>query len=44
MIVGGAGVSNGVAAPEGQSWKDLILKEMNDDLDLDRVFLTGNIA
>ena len=44
VIVGGAGVSYGAAAPKGQSWKDLILQEVSDDLDLSRVFFTGNLA
>jgi glycosyltransferase involved in cell wall biosynthesis len=44
VIVGGHGVSYGAAAPEGKSWKDLILQEVNDELDLSRVFFTGKIA
>jgi glycosyltransferase involved in cell wall biosynthesis len=44
VIVGGAGVSYGAAAPEGKSWKDLFLQEVNDDLDLSRVFFTGKLA
>jgi glycosyltransferase involved in cell wall biosynthesis len=44
VIVGGAGVSYGAAAPEGKSWKDLFLQEVNDELDLSRVFFTGKIA
>jgi glycosyltransferase involved in cell wall biosynthesis len=37
-------LSYGAAAPQGQSWKDLILQEVKDDLDLNRVFFTGNLA
>jgi len=44
VIVGGHGVSYGAAAPEGQSWKNLILKEVSDDLDLGRIFFIDKLA
>ena len=44
VIVGGHGVSYGAAAPEGQSWKDLILQEVKDHLDLSRVFFIDKLA
>jgi glycosyltransferase involved in cell wall biosynthesis len=43
VIVGDHGVSYGAAAPDGKSWKDLILQEVNHDLDLSRVFFTGKM-
>ena len=44
VIVGGDGVSYGPAAPQGQSWKEIFLQEVQGDLDLGRIFFTGNLA
>ena len=44
VIVGGEGVSYGPAAPGGQSWKQLFLQEVQDELDLSRIVFTGNLA
>ncbi|MDH3264919.1 MAG: glycosyltransferase, partial [Paracoccaceae bacterium] len=41
VIVGGAGLSYGAAPPGGGSWKDALLKELGDRLDLARVHFAG---
>lgn len=43
VIVGGTDVSYGRAPPDGQSWKDRILAEVQGRLDLSRVHFTGRI-
>ena len=43
LIVGGNSVSYGKEAPEGQTWKDIFLNEVKDQLDLDRLFFLGSI-
>ena len=43
VLVGGHGVSYGQAAPEGRSWKDLFLQEVQPQLDLSRVHFTGTL-
>lgn len=44
VIVGGDAVSYGRPPAQGGSWKDLILDEVKDRLDLSRVHFTGKIA
>ncbi len=43
VIVGEAGVSYGSAPKEGGSWKDLILAEVRDRLDMSRVHFVGKL-
>lgn len=43
MLVGGDGVSYGAACPDGGSWKDRFLRELDGQLDPDRVFFPGKI-
>lgn len=43
VIVGEDGVSYGGAPKQGGSWKDLILSEVKDRLDLNRVHFTGKL-
>lgn len=43
LIVGGDGVSYGPAAPEGQTWKQIFLGEVQPQLDLNRVHFLGRI-
>ena len=43
VIVGGDGVSYGAAAPSGQTWKQIYLNEVKDQLDLSRVHFVGNV-
>ena len=43
VIVGGSKVSYGPAAPNGQSWRDLFLQEVQPQLDMERVFLLGQV-
>lgn len=43
VIVGGDGVSYGAAAPKGQRWKDIFLNEVKSELDLSRLWMTGNL-
>ena len=43
VLVGGHGVSYGQAAPEGRSWKDVFLQEVQPQLDLSRVHFTGTL-
>jgi glycosyltransferase involved in cell wall biosynthesis len=44
VIVGGDGVSYGAAAPGGKSWREVLLAEMGDRLDLSRVHFAGRVA
>lgn len=44
VIVGGNGVSYGSAPPKATSWKDVILNEVKDRLDLSRVHFMGKVA
>ena len=43
VIVGGDGVSYGAAPPGARGWKDLILDEVKDRLDLRRVHFMGKV-
>lgn len=43
VIVGEAGVSYGSAPKDGGTWKDLILAEVKDRVDLSRVHFTGKL-
>lgn len=43
LIVGGNGVSYGAPPPPGQSWRDVMLKEVGTELDLSRVHFLGQI-
>ncbi len=44
VIVGGDGVSYGSAAPGGKSWKEILLAEVGDKLDMSRVHFTGRLS
>jgi glycosyltransferase involved in cell wall biosynthesis len=44
VIIGGDGVSYGAAAPSGQSWKQIYLDEVKDQLDLSRIHFVGNVS
>jgi glycosyltransferase involved in cell wall biosynthesis len=44
LIVGGSGVSYGASTPAGQSWKDVFMGEVADNLDLDRVHFAGVLS
>jgi glycosyltransferase involved in cell wall biosynthesis len=43
LIVGGGGVSYGAAAPPGKTWKQIFLDEVEDRIDLKRVFFLGRL-
>ncbi|WP_374521524.1 glycosyltransferase [Hydrogenophaga sp.] len=43
VIVGGSKVSYGPAAPNGQSWRDIFLQEVQPQLDMERVFFLGQV-
>lgn len=43
IMVGGNGVSYGPAAPKDSSWKEIFLKEVNEQIDLDRVHFIGRV-
>ena len=43
LIVGGDGVSYGAKPPAGQSWKQIFLDEVKDQIDLSRVHFLGHI-
>ncbi|NBS40149.1 MAG: glycosyltransferase [Betaproteobacteria bacterium] len=43
LIVGGDGVSYGAKPPEGRSWKQIFLQEVEHALDMSRVHFLGNI-
>lgn len=44
VIVGGSGVSYGASAPEGQTWKEIYLSEVRDQLDMNRIHFVGQIS
>ncbi|HIC65960.1 MAG: glycosyltransferase [Paracoccus sp. (in: a-proteobacteria)] len=44
VIVGGDGVSYGGAPPDARSWKEKMLAELGDRLDLSRVHMVGRLA
>ena len=44
MLVGGDAVSYGRSPPEGQSWRQIFLREAQDKLDLSRVHFVGRVA
>ena len=43
LIVGGEGVSYGAKPPAGQTWKQIFLDEVKDQIDLSRVHFLGHI-
>lgn len=43
LIVGGTDVSYGAQPPEGQTWKDVFLREVHAELDLSRVHFLGTM-
>ncbi len=43
VIVGGDDVSYGRPAPKGQTWKEIFLNEVKDQLDLNRVHFMGKV-
>ena len=43
LIIGGDGVSYGAKAPEGTSWKQLLLDELGSELDLSRIHFLGQV-
>ena len=43
LIVGGDGVSYGAQLPEGESWRQKMLTELGDSLDLQRVHFLGSL-
>lgn len=43
VLVGGDGVSYGRAPADGRSWKDVMLEEVGERLDLDRVHFVGRL-
>lgn len=43
LIIGADGVSYGKEAPKGQTWKNIFLDEVKDQLDLSRVFFLGQV-
>lgn len=43
ILVGGNGVSYGAKAPEGQSWKQIFLDEVQDRIDPSRLVFVGNV-
>lgn len=43
VIVGGLGTSYGKRPPEGQTWKDIFLNEVRDQLDMSRVHFVGQV-
>ena len=44
IIVGGDQVSYGASAPPGDSWKQIFLREVQDQLPLERVHFTGRVS
>ncbi len=44
VMVGGDGVSYGSAPRQGGTWRELMLKELGDDIDMDRVVFPGRIG
>ena len=43
VIIGTEGISYGLNAPEGTSWKSIFLNEVRDELDLTRVHFMGHV-
>ncbi len=43
VVVGGEGVSYGAPPPGGGSWKEVLLKELEGQLDLSRIHFTGRV-
>lgn len=43
VLVGGEGVSYGAAAPPGQTWKEIFLNEVKDQIDRRRVHFLGRV-
>ncbi len=43
LIIGGDGVSYGKNAPNGQTWKEIFLREVREQLDMNRVFFLGQV-
>lgn len=43
VIVGGDGLSYGALAPDGQSWKEYMLAEVGEQLDMKRVHFVGKV-
>ena len=43
LIVGGDGVSYGAKPPAGQTWKQIFLNEVKDEIDLSRVHFLGHL-
>lgn len=43
LIVGGDGVSYGARLPEGHTYREEMLKELGDSLDLERVYFLGKV-
>lgn len=43
LIVGADGVSYGAKAPDGQSWKNIYLNEVKDQIDMTRVHFLGQV-
>jgi glycosyltransferase involved in cell wall biosynthesis len=43
LIIGGNGVSYGAHPPAGQTWRDIFLSEVKDQLDLKRVHFIGKV-
>jgi glycosyltransferase involved in cell wall biosynthesis len=43
VVVGGAGVSYGAAPPEGKTWKDIFLKEVEGQIDVRRLHFVGPV-
>jgi glycosyltransferase involved in cell wall biosynthesis len=43
VIIGTEGISYGLNAPEGTSWKSMFLNEVRDELDLTRVHFMGHV-
>lgn len=44
VVVGSEGVSYGAPPPDGESWKKLLLQELDGRLDLSRLHFTGRVA
>ncbi|HVY15712.1 MAG TPA: glycosyltransferase [Rhodopila sp.] len=44
IMIGGDGVSYGAAPPQGGTWREVMLKEVGADIDLDRVVFPGRVA
>lgn len=43
VLVGGSGVSYGAPAPEGQSWKEIFLREVDARIDRSRIHFVGRV-